>query len=401
MFSRCMFCHRDLPANEALEHYPYGRRLAFDPVRGRLWAVCPACRRWNLAPIEERWEALEELEKTVKDRSRLLSQTDNIALLKSAELEIVRVGRANLTEEAWWRYGIELMKRRRAYQALTVLGVGGVLALMAGGAAAGVGVVSGWWIIGRAGRQLPRLGRTLKFGRTAWQGHSTCPRCGALLTRVPFNLRGALVARPGEDDSLALQLRCLNCEYQNGTMPAPGGLGWRAMAGMTRSSALMQDIFVSRPGKGERWWTPGDRRGRHRGRKNEPDAVPLPREGTGFLITGAEAEHTLRRVLAYQNFAGAREAEVRSATSLIESAGSAPTLARSLAGQGRRLSSIDVTSSIALEIAVNEDRERRLLELELEALEQQWKEEEEIAAIVDGELTWLPERGLDRPTSGE
>ena len=148
MFSRCLFCHRDLPANEALEHYPYGRRLAYDPVRGRLWAVCPACRRWNLAPIEERWEALEELEKTVKDRSRLLSQTDNIALLRAGELEIVRVGRANLTEEAWWRYGAELVKRRRMYQLLTAAGVGGVMALMAGGAAAGVGVFGGWWIIG-------------------------------------------------------------------------------------------------------------------------------------------------------------------------------------------------------------------------------------------------------------
>ncbi|HEX9106263.1 MAG TPA: hypothetical protein VF832_03535, partial [Longimicrobiales bacterium] len=133
MFDRCLYCHRDLPANEALEHFPVGRRVAYDPGRGRLWAVCPACRRWNLAPIEERWEALEELEKAVKDRSRLLSQTDNIALLRSGELDIVRVGRANLTEEAWWRYGMELVKRRRTYQLLTVAGVGGVLALMAGG----------------------------------------------------------------------------------------------------------------------------------------------------------------------------------------------------------------------------------------------------------------------------
>src|SRR5512142_2530040 len=132
MFNRCLFCHRDLPANESLEHFPVGRRVAYDPVRGRLWAVCPACHRWNLAPIEERWEALEELEKTVKDKAKLLSQTDNIALLRAGELEIVRVGRANLTEEAWWRYGLELVKRRRTYQLLTAAGIGGVMALMAG-----------------------------------------------------------------------------------------------------------------------------------------------------------------------------------------------------------------------------------------------------------------------------
>ncbi len=391
MFSRCLFCHRDLPANEALEHYPYGRRLAYDPVRGRLWAVCPACRRWNLAPIEERWEALEELEKTVKDRSRLLSQTDNIALLRSGELEIVRVGRANLTEEAWWRYGAELVKRRRTYQLLTAAGVGGVVALMAGGVVGGFGVFGGWWIMGRAARQLPRLGRALKFGTTAWQGHAACPRCGRQLTRVPFKYRGALVARPDGEESLVLQLRCPRCQAEAEGMRLPpldlGGVG----------------PLDAR----ERWRNGNERRLRRwdrafpMGRVDAPaySGRPLLPEGTGFLITGVEAEHTLRRILAYQNYAGAKEAQVRSATSLIESAGSAPSLAQRLTGNGRRLSSIDATSAIALEIAVTEDRERRLLELELEALEERWREEEEIAAIVDGELTWVPSSGPDLPAT--
>ncbi len=52
------------------------------------------------------------------------------------------------------------------------------------------------------------------------------------------------------------------------------------------------------------------------------------------------------------------------------------------------------TEAIALEIAVNEDTERRLLELELEELERRWREEEEIAAIVDRELT--PVAGFQR-----
>ena len=46
--------------------------------------------------------------------------------------------------------------------------------------------------------------------------------------------------------------------------------------------------------------------------------------------------------------------------------------------------------SIAVEIAVNEENERKLLELELAELEARWREEEEIAAIVDGELTSAP-----------
>jgi hypothetical protein len=51
-----------------------------------------------------------------RDRARLLSQTDNIALLRAGPLEIVRVGRANLSEEAWWRYGRELTTRREKYK---------------------------------------------------------------------------------------------------------------------------------------------------------------------------------------------------------------------------------------------------------------------------------------------
>jgi len=370
MLTRCLFCHRDLPVNEALEQFPVGRRVAYDPARGRLWAVCPSCRRWNLAPIEERWEALEELEKTVKDRARLLSQTDNIALLRTPELEIVRVGHANLTEEAWWRYGIELVRRRRMYQILTAAGIAATVGLLAGGAAAGAGVVGGWWGMTQLGRQLPKLGRTLKFGRTAWRGHAVCERCGGELTRIPFKDRGALVAAPGADQSLGLHLRCMACE--------------RATGNIVTSSM--------RVARAERWIGPGDgRRGRRSARRALGAApLPPPREGSGFLITGVEAEHVLRRVLAYQNFAGGKESQVRDATNLIQQAGSAPSLAHSLALPGRRLASIDATSAIALEIAVNEDRERRLLELELTALEEQWREEEEIAAIVDNELTWLP-----------
>jgi len=47
-----------------------------------------------------------------------------------------------------------------------------------------------------------------------------------------------------------------------------------------------------------------------------------------------------------------------------------------------------------LEIALNADVERRLLEMELEELEGRWREEEQIAAIADGILTPAP-RGTE------
>ena len=90
MYQRCLVCHTPFPPNESLEHFPLGNRVAYDPSKGRLWAVCKECKRWSLAPIEERWEALDELEKIVRDRARLLSQTENIALQRSGRLEIVR-----------------------------------------------------------------------------------------------------------------------------------------------------------------------------------------------------------------------------------------------------------------------------------------------------------------------
>ena len=63
MFTRCLFCHRPFPENGQLAHMPRGHRIAFDPVRGRLWAVCESCHRWNLCPIEDREAALYELER--------------------------------------------------------------------------------------------------------------------------------------------------------------------------------------------------------------------------------------------------------------------------------------------------------------------------------------------------
>ena len=45
------------------------------------------------------------------------------------------------------------------------------------------------------------------------------------------------------------------------------------------------------------------------------------------------------------------------------------------------------THSIALKIALNESAERRVMGLELEAIEFTWKHEEELAHIIDEELT--------------
>ena len=63
MYSSCLFCNSDLETNQVLPTFPVGSRLAFDARQGRLWVICPRCERWNLSPLDERWEAIEECER--------------------------------------------------------------------------------------------------------------------------------------------------------------------------------------------------------------------------------------------------------------------------------------------------------------------------------------------------
>jgi hypothetical protein len=112
MYRACIYCNRKLGGNEVVESFPVGRRLAFDQEKGRLWVICERCRRWNLSPLDERWEAIEECEKQFRDTRQRLS-TENIALARLREgLELVRIGRPLRPEFAAWRYGKQFIKRR-------------------------------------------------------------------------------------------------------------------------------------------------------------------------------------------------------------------------------------------------------------------------------------------------
>jgi hypothetical protein len=329
VFKRCLVCETPFPPNDVLERFPTGERVAFDPGRGRLWAICRACRRWSLAPIEERWEAIEEIDRLVTDKGRLLSQSDNIALLRAGPLEVVRVGRAGLSEEAWWRYGRELTSRRETYRKLSLVGSVGMGAVFFGGwATGGVGIMGAWWLWGNGGRAVTKGARWLRFGGAAWRGAGSCGGCGYEFRQIRFRERHGLYLMPGSDESAAeVVYRCPEC-------------------------------------------------GQHR-------------DG-GLRLGGREGERVLRRVLAYNHFKGASEREVKSATRLIEEAGSAQKLARIVIRDGRRLGDLQRTGALGLEIAANEHAEQRMLELELAELEATWEKEEELAAIVDGELTPLP-----------
>ncbi len=140
MYSHCIFCQSALGTNEVIGAFPVGRRLAFDPDKGRLWVVCKKCERWNLSPLEERWEAFEECERVFR-AARMRMSTDNIGLARLKEgLELVRIGSPLRPEFAAWRYGDQFGRRRRRAIIWTGAGVAALVAVYAGLAAAGVGI---------------------------------------------------------------------------------------------------------------------------------------------------------------------------------------------------------------------------------------------------------------------
>lgn len=331
MFTRCLFCHKPFPENECLGHVPWGRRVAYDPERGRLWLVCESCHRWNLVPLEDRTEALWELERIARDGAIPVAHTANVTLLHAPPLALVRVGNAGLAEQAWWRYGKELRKRRSAFQS-----TGSKLTALTYGTMAFLSEVVGFtdleWDITWDDTPMADILRWRRFGWAAWWGSVECPYCHSVLRTLRFDVSWWIYPLWQEDGRLALGVPCPRCDP----------------------------------------WT--------------PEKV--------YTLEGSQAENVLRRVLAYQHISGAGERSIMDAVREIEEAGSVGEFARHLTRQRLSLWKMGTTRSMALEIAVNEAVEDRMLDLEVRALEQVWKEEETLARIIDEELT--PRRRLER-----
>ena len=177
MYATCLFCNKPLGLNESIEHFPVGRRLAFDSAKGRLWVVCSACERWNLSPLEERWEAIEEAERSYRG-TRLRAATDQIGLARLRDgTELVRIGEPLRPEFAAWRYGDQFGRRRRRQLLIAGAGIGAIGAVVAGGVAAGASIGGFGWLLAQ-------------MARAAVKGN---PR--------------AVVARIRTDDSQLLQVR--------------------------------------------------------------------------------------------------------------------------------------------------------------------------------------------------
>ena len=341
MYSTCLFCHTQLGANEAVEHFPIGRRLAFDAAKGRLWVVCRKCERWNLTPIEERWEAIEECERSYRG-TRLRVSTDQIGLARLGEgLELVRIGKPQRPEFAAWRYGDQFGRRRRKRIMQGTAIAAGVATLPFVGVALGLslGGVTGL-IFNFANVSLTQYAhrRTVARIRDA---------DGNLLRVRAFDANGTAMLEPTATEAWGLRL--MHLPVADGLLPS---LNWRKNQAHTdfRGEDAMRVAAQLLP--------PLNATGASS--RQIKDAVLLATEHASPSIT---FEQTARLAATKQTW---REY-----------------------GKGALLGLVPPEVRLALEMASHEESERRALEGELYLLEEAWKEAEEIAAISDD--LFLPE----------
>ncbi|WP_419938207.1 hypothetical protein [Candidatus Palauibacter sp.] len=344
MYTTCIFCHGDLARNEALEEFPVGRRLAFDGARGRLWVVCRRCERWNLSPLETRWEAIEACERAFES-TRMRVASDNIGLAKLKEgLELVRVGDPVRQEFAAWRYGDQFGRRRKRAMLIT-----GAVATAAGALVVG-GVVS-----------LGSLWLTSRWSKT-WY-----------LNRVIHRTR----------DSRGEPVRVLRRHlYTSRLVPDAEGSGW----------GLQVDYI--------RGWDKRSGRALRTMMIQGPDATGMAGQLMARANRRGGAEQVIRQAVRRIENAGHPEAFLPEAAEMAQrafrrSAKDHPPvhrierLRKPLPGT---LAGMTDSMRLAVEMATQEATEREALEGELKELEARWREAEEIAHIADN--LFVPE-GVD------
>jgi len=339
MYSTCIFCNHSLGTNEMIESFPIGRRISFDAAMGRLWVICRRCERWNLSPLEIRWEVIEECERLFRD-TRLRVTTDNIGMAKLTEgLELVRLGKPMRGEFAAWRYGDQFGRRRRRSMAYTAAGAGAVGLIVVGGAALGVAGGGAWW------------------------GYTQVIK-GIMNERIASRLR-----HPEDDEKIKVQLKHLE---KSRFVPTGVPGEWEIHVQYARG---WSSGFTS--GGGETLVYRGEdamhiagklmaRANRSGGSKKTIDQAVSRIESIGdpesFLVEAVRESERLRR----------------------EKAGDDPKkLAKATAGS---LAKLPRDIRLAIEMATHEEAERRAMEGELEILEAAWKQAEEIAGIADNLL---------------
>ena len=326
MYSTCLFCNQSLGANEVVESFPVGRRLAFDQRRGRLWVVCRKCEKWNLTPLEERWEAIEKCEQLFHDTKKRIS-TDNIGLAQLNEgLELVRIGEPQRPEFAAWRYGDQFGRR---HQRAMVVGSASL--------ALSLGLLGMRFYPGFAGSALATAGGFAMNAVTWSHIIAQHRRRRRMLARIHMPTGDKFTLKPSErfrvvPDS-GVEGWALDVQHTGGAQLITGASALRAM---TQIMAHMN----------------------HEGGSKKEITSAVNR------IESIGDSHRLFRWVAQQPDR------------------QKPQRWRKSAGYG--VHNLPGEIRLAMEMSVNEENERIALEGELAMLEEAWMDAEEIAAIADG-----------------
>ena len=319
MYTTCMFCNNSLQTNKVVEEFPIGRRLAFDEAKGRLWVVCRSCERWNLTPLEERWEAVETCEKLFRG-TRVRTSSENIGLARHPEgLELVRIGKPLRPEFAAWRYGDQFGRRRN--RMFLHAGVAGL--------ATAVGVAVGGMLIGFAGGPIAFSLANFVFQLSVSQARIRIRGSDGGVTTMKRNDVWSATRIEATDDEVGFRVQ------------TAFGI-W---------------------GGGHREWLAGEDAQRAL-------ATILP----SFNVMGARKTAVREAVSEIESRGGPQRF-------LRDIAGRKDSYARN--GLSGYVNKMPKPIKLGLEMALHEDQERRALEGELWRLEQAWRDAEEIAAIAD------------------
>jgi len=344
MYATCLFCQKDLGRNETFETFPVGRRLAFDAAKGRLWVVCRHCERWNLSPLEERWEAIEEAERLYRDTRRRVA-TDNIGLAKLRDgTTIVRIGEPLRPEFAAWRYGDQFGRRRVRQLAIVGAGLGALGAIIAGGAVVGVGVGSFAWMIGNAGKGIVRGSPETVVAKIK------APNGEVMSVRRRHLLETSI--EPGESSPLAVTLR-----YKNGQARFEGEQALHVASRIIPAA------------------------NRFGGSKKTVAEAVSKIESAGSSERFLERLGSMSRVLTRAGLSEGVWTPGRPGVRV-----SRFTRRNSKHNWNTGIFALDSVQRLALEMALHEETERAALQGELAALETAWRDAEEIAGISDSLL---------------
>ena len=375
MYSTCTFCYGPLGTNGVLETFPVARRVAFDPNKVCVWAVCPGCTRWNLVPIEERYEVVDECERRFR-LTHLRYSSGNIGLAWLADdLELVRVGPALRPEFASWRYGRILSRprpvSRRILDQLTSAFVNASKRLLESSRTAShrdPRAATAQLLLSMYGNKV--LDVVQLPGAT--RQHETDVPVGIVRYK---HLANAQLVRPEAGRPWSL-----NIPHDHGVLTLFGDDGIRAAAralaivnGTQRGGGFSHDILDNAVRK-------VDESSQISGYFNRVLTIALRSQwGKGGDDRSAAAKERAEATLTV----GASDIE-RLAFRLT---------GRTFWGNGgigsepqTALLDVPLVDRLALEMAAHEETERRALEGELADLEEAWREADEIAAIADALL---------------